>query len=200
MLSLAIALLFVATNHCEAALDPSSKLNTPTFSSVPAVDLQPLFEIDVPWLGADIATSVPLGGLPGVYLWLHGDTLIGKMSDGVRVVQGMPRNSVAILNVSSSGQPVSPYQHYIRSNPKEAQHFGFFSPPEPSQWYWPTAGISIGEDLYVVSMRIEAGGSGLFPFATAGFDVLKISVRASKSRQHAVLQKLSCVIRAEPVN
>ena len=35
------------------------------FSSTPASDLQPLFEIAAPWLGADIATSVPLAGHPG---------------------------------------------------------------------------------------------------------------------------------------
>lgn len=76
----------------------------PSFSSSPAADLQPLFDVDPPWLGADVATSLPLGGITGSYLWLHGDTLYGHMFGGSRVVTAMPRNSVAVLNVSANGE------------------------------------------------------------------------------------------------
>jgi hypothetical protein len=151
-----------------------------SFTGVLATDLEPLFQIDAPWLGADIATSLPLAGHPGTYLWLHGDTLIGSVDgQGNRVVDGMPRNSLALLNVSSaSGHPTSPYAHFISSNSSDPVHHGFFSPPNASQWYWPIAGASLpgGETplTIVIADRMEMAGSGLFPFATAGIDVIYI--------------------------
>lgn len=151
-----------------------------SFSSSPATDLQPLFNIAAPWLGADVATSLPLGGQAGAgyYLWLHGDTLIGSMSGGgVREWDGeMPRNSVAVLRVNASdGAPLSNYTHFLRRNTSNPVHNGFWSPPSQQQWYWPTAGVSIGLDVHVVAMRMEASGGGLFPFAMAGMDVLSFS-------------------------
>lgn len=148
-----------------------------TFTSAPAQDLQPFFGIQVPWLGADVATSVRIGN-SSTYLWLHGDTLLGSMRSGVRQwTGGMPRNSVATLSVSGAGAPTSPYVHAITPpNASFPQHGGFWSPPAASQWWWPTVGVNLGDgDVHIVAMRMEAAGSGLFPFATAGMDVLSFT-------------------------
>lgn len=81
---------------------------------------------------------------------------------------------VRIPPPSPTGEPTSPYVHAIKVNKRQAQHFGFWSPPLETQWYWPTAGVSLFGDLYVIAMRMMSSGSGLFPFATAGMDVLHI--------------------------
>lgn len=179
------------TTASSSEAKPSSVITTTTdtysFSTVLATDLQPLFNIQIPWLGADISTSFRLAADPtaSTYLWLHGDTLIGTMntSDNSRIVQGMPRNSIGILNVSNTtGTPLGTYQHYIRSKPDDPVHYGFFSPSNTSNWYWITGGLMIPETSLpsepvslVFAYREENAGSGLFPFATAGIDVLYLS-------------------------
>lgn len=176
-----------------------------TFTSSPASDLQQLFNINAPWLGADVSTSVRLAGTDNTYLWLHGDTLVGSMStvNGVptRQFQSMPRNSIAMLTVDpSTGRPSSNYTHYMRpANQSDPIHYGFWSPPENiSHWYWPTAGVSVtpspelkarkraagaydGEQTFVLTMRTMDAGSGLFPFATAGVDVIALSADGGAS-------------------
>ena len=87
----------------------------------------------------------------------------------------MPRNTVATLSVAQgTGKPASPYTHFSRPpNGSDPQHGGFWSPPDAAQWYWPTVGVSLGDgNVHVIAMRMENAGSGLFPFATAGMDVL----------------------------
>lgn len=146
-----------------------------SFRASPALDLQPLFDISAPWLGGDVATSVPLGG--GASLWLHGDTLVGSFSGGVRAPTGMPRNSVALLNSSSLGVPSSRLAHYIKVDAEQPVHFGWFTPPNASRWYWPTLALNLGGqgEVFVVAMCMFNAGSGLFPFAMAGMDVLRVS-------------------------
>lgn len=149
-----------------------------TFLSAPAADLQPLFNLEEgPWLGADVATSVALDNSGESFLWLHGDTLVGRMNNGVREPTGMPRNSVAVLNVTAStGTPTSPsLAHYIKTNSSDALHYGWFSPPNGTQWYWPTVGLKLEPDsVHVLAMRMYVAGSGLFPFAMAGMDVIRV--------------------------
>ena len=150
-----------------------------TFLSSPAADLQPLFNVaGGPWLGADVATSVSLS--PTRYLWLHGDTLVGRMSGGVRVPTAMPRNSVALLDVSADGRgtPAGPLRHFVKTNASDPVHFGFFSPANASEWYWPTVGLALpglGDGVLVLAMRMFNAGGGLFPFAMAGMDVLALN-------------------------
>lgn len=143
------------------------------FLSSPAVDLQPLFNINAPWLGADIATSICFPPEP-TCVWLHGDTLVGTMDNGVRDPMSMPRNSVALLN-ASAGVPTSAYKHFIRSHDGDPQHWGFFSPPNTTQWYWPIAGVQLDGDLYVIADRMAPGSGGLFNFVTEGVDVLFVA-------------------------
>ena len=156
-----------------------------SFLSAPAADLQPLFDIaDGPWLGADVATSVALDERGESYLWLHGDTLVGRMAGGVRAPTAMPRNSVAVLNVSATtGTPTSSaLAHYIKVNASDAQHFGWFSPPNSTQWYWPTVGLRLAPGaVHVLAMRMFDAGSGLFPFAMAGMDLIRVGTVGSSA-------------------
>lgn len=100
--------------------------HTFSFSATPASDLQPLFSIAAPYLGADVSTSFNIPSLgPSFFLWLHGDTLTGTFARGARSVSGMPRNSVGVLNVSA-GAPASPAELLaIRAGSGDALHDGF---------------------------------------------------------------------------
>ena len=139
----------------------------PAFTAAPALDLQPPFDIQAPYLGGDVDTSVVLDAQRT--LWLHGDTLVGTYSGGTRSVTSMPRNSVALRAPNGS------LTHFIRaSDPRNPAHVGFFSPPLPSQWYWPTCGVVVAGQLSVLAMRVEPGPPGLFPFQLAGTDVLSL--------------------------
>jgi alpha-D-xyloside xylohydrolase len=153
-------------------VDTVSFSNKFSFSSSPAADLQPLFDISEPWLGADVATSIPLcgGKNDSTFLWLHGDTLVGTFSNGQRNFQSMPRNSVALFHNQNKS---STYTHYIQpADPNNPAHKGFWSPKNSSQWYWPTSGACVDGSLTVLSMRIENGPPGLFPFTEVGYDAL----------------------------
>lgn len=144
-----------------------------SFSSSPALDLQPLFQISQPWLGADVATSIPFcgGNNDSSFLWLHGDTLVGKFSNGQRFFQSMPRNSVAIYNIDDQG--VQTYKHFISpADPNNPSHKGFWSPSNLTQWYWPTSGACVDGFLTILSMKIEPGPPGLFPFIETGYDAI----------------------------
>ena len=89
-----------------------------------------------PFLGADIATSIPLSLSNGsLSLWLFGDTITGTFSAGQRTITRMPRNSVGLFP-TSQGVPQSSLSHFIRyaAVPVESTHVGFWSPPETSHW------------------------------------------------------------------
>jgi len=156
----------------------------PAFSSAPALDLQPLFLQQAfgaeAFLGADVCTSLPLGDAGEAFLYLFGDTITGRFfANATRAVSQMPRNSVGLLLLNATTRrPRSALSHHWRVDAADAQHVGFFSPPEPGveqqQWYWPTAGVRVGGRSYVVSMRMKTGGSGEFAFAMAGYDVIAL--------------------------
>ena len=171
---------------CASTAALGDKAPTATFTGAPATDLQMLFRQasvgDPAWLGADIATSVPLNDEGSAYLWQFGDTIIGRyFPNATRNMQHMPRNSVGVLFVNkTTGVPTSTLSHSWRLDTSNAQHVGFFTPPpdlDPAQnqWYWPQVGVRIpGQANYVIAWRIMASGSGLFPFATAGIDVIRL--------------------------
>jgi hypothetical protein len=92
-----------------------------------------------PFLGADIATSIPLSLSNGsLSLWLFGDTITGTFSAGQRTIARMPRNSVGLFH-TIQGVPQSPLSHFIRyaTVHTDSKHVGFWSPPEDSHWLCP---------------------------------------------------------------
>lgn len=178
----ALAAVALTASAFTAAGTPSGL----TFTAAPAADLQRLFEQAptgrLSWLGADVATSVPLDDVGHAYLWQFGDTILGRfLPNATRKIAAMPRNSVGVLYVNATtGTPTSTLAHAWRLNASAAQHTGFFSPPlNDTQWYWPQVGVRVpGVGSYTVAWRIEPAGSGLFPFATAGIDVIALPPNA----------------------
>ncbi len=104
------------------------------------------------YLGADGALSVPLG--KGKVFWLFGDTLIGNIRDGRRVIDGMPRNTIAIQD-TSSGLPGSITWHW---NPG-GQLRSFFQLPggDTDNWFWPGTGFMHEGELFLFGYRVTSG-------------------------------------------
>ena len=79
------------------------------------------------WLGADVASTIKLG--ENRVLWLFGDTLVGQFDpvSRTRIVERMPRNSVALMDTSSRGE-LHGLTFYVRENVSSAEdfHTGFF--------------------------------------------------------------------------
>lgn len=139
-----------------------------------------------PFLGADVATSIPLSTANGTLaLWLFGDTITGEFVSGHRSIEAMPRNSVGLL-FTNSGVPQSVLSHFIRyaTDPATSNHTGFWSPDEDTHWffppavslrwmqcahacsrYWPTSGFDLNGTVFVFAMNMKNFEGGLFPFA-----------------------------------
>lgn len=131
-----------------------------------------------PFLGADVATSIPLSFSNGsISLWLFGDTITGSWEGGHRTIAVMPRNSVGLFH-TIKGVPQSSFSHFIRyaSDPSTLKHVGFWSPDDASHWYWPTAGLELLGDVFVLAMNMMDFGGGLFPFALSSVDVIRVSI------------------------
>ena len=163
-----------------------------SWTSAAALDLQPLVSQasvgSASFLGGDVCTSLPLNDEGSSHLFLFGDTIVGRfLPNGTRQIKAMPRNNVGILYTDpATRRPLSTLSHSWRVDPSDAVHVGFFSPPpseDPAQaqYYWPAVGARVRNQSYVVAMRMENSGSGLFPFAVAGYDVIAIP-RDSDSR------------------
>ena len=79
-----------------AASSVASRVDVPCFEVSAWREADRLFHRDSHWLGADVASSVDLGG--GRILWLFGDTWIDPSGRGTRKGACMVSNSVAIQN------------------------------------------------------------------------------------------------------
>jgi len=139
------------------------------FKASPASDLQGLFnEQQKGWLGADISTSIHFQD--DKFLWLFGDTLVGKMvhQKGVwhRDIKQMPRNSIGIMTVDQN--KLKRMEHYWRYNNTFPQHGGYFSPENSSHFFWPTSGIIIDSQLFVFAYDVYDTGNGMWGFAFNG--------------------------------
>lgn len=110
------------------------------------------------WLGADVAKSILLNTVSPLasgygeekrYLWLWGDTLIGKFNTTYRNWTTMPRNSVGFLSVAANGSVTNRSFHWGHYDKPPSPTFSddlagplFQLPyaPDPIQeWLWPVA-------------------------------------------------------------
>ena len=121
---LIVTVAFMCASSSQAALEPN---------------ITHYLSIFPPFLGADVATSIPLSTVNGsLSLWLLGDTITGTFSSGQRTITAMPRNSVGLFQ-TVDGVPQSALAHFIRyaTDPQKASHVGFWSPEEESHWLSP---------------------------------------------------------------
>jgi Domain of unknown function (DUF4185) len=132
-------------------------------SAVPDDTLQEFFQArETGWLGADVATSIPLEN--GRYLWLFGDTLLGNSTPaGDRRLDGrMPRNSVALAELKKEHGTLGnatlahPLRFSWSFSERYPDHGGFFTPTNTSEWLWATQAVPLrtSGDVIVLAMVV----------------------------------------------
>ena len=118
----------------------------PRFTVEPLPHYEALFQHPSGWTGGDGAYSAALGG--NRFLWLFGDTLIGEVKDGRRIIAGMVPNSIAI-QMGSEPQAAS-----IDFFP-DAGSAPFLNPEEGLGWFWPYHAFRTPQGLYLFLLQIE---------------------------------------------
>lgn len=120
------------------------------------------------WIGADIASSIPLDSQH--VLWLYGDTWWGSISNGKRINATIAaHNSIAIqtgLNPSAAS-----VQYYL--GPGKTT---FFTPADSIGEIWPMHGIVIDSQLYIFFVQVTSTGQGgVWGFQLSNSRLIKIS-------------------------
>lgn len=110
------------------------------------------------WSGGDGASSVPLPD--GRSLWLFGDTILGPEAPGGGYGAGtrMVHNSFVIQDRGCLRAVNGP-------------RGGEVLPDSGTAFYWPTAGLALGDRLYVFAARVVATGDRPFDFRAVGTDL-----------------------------
>lgn len=109
------------------------------------------------WLGADSATSVRI--TPDRYVWLFGDTLLGKIKDGSRKYSVFIHNTIGVTERNSSGN----FGKIEKSYGKED---GKIEPIFPSKkdkvFYWPLVGTTANSSLFVAASKVSTRDTKTF--------------------------------------
>ncbi|HEY1754449.1 MAG TPA: hypothetical protein VGG72_03570, partial [Bryobacteraceae bacterium] len=96
------------------------------------------------WEGADAAYSIPLPD--GRDVWIFGDTLYGTS----RVVAGHdPRQVHNSLGISTCDAKGNWRLTYVVKHDKAGKAESYFSPRDPTHWYWAMDGFTAHGDLWV---------------------------------------------------
>jgi len=106
------------------------------------------------WLGSDDAHSIPLSNKK--ILWLFGDTPIGVIKDGKRVLDNpydFINNCIAIQDLTVS--PSNNVEFFWKSN--EGKPSSFFPHQEGTagNYYWPTMGTILNNELFIFCYPVE---------------------------------------------
>lgn len=126
-----------------------------------------LMHSDARWLGADVASSIDLGG--DRTLWLFGDTFVARTSAGARAESVMVRNTVAVQSGRDPTRATITFHWRGAEGGAPASYFPEVGPT----WHWPGHGVRIPSGPLVVflsAIRAKAGG-GVFGFEAAGWRV-----------------------------
>jgi hypothetical protein len=118
----------------------------PRFTVEPLPLYEALFQHPSGWTGGDGAYSAALGS--NRFLWLFGDTLIGELKDGRRIIGGMVPNSIAIQMGNELQAAFIDFFPDGGSSP-------FLKPEEGRGWFWPYHALRTPEGLYLFLLQIE---------------------------------------------
>lgn len=137
---------------------------------------QPQFPLEagkaIGWQGGDAAYSIPLPD--GRDVWIFGDTLYGPE----RFVDGHdPRqvhNSLGISTCTHGKWNID----YVIQRGSDGKPVSYFSPADPSHWYWALDGFYAKGDLWVTLLCIRhplKSQPWAMDFETCGSDLAQIS-------------------------
>lgn len=119
------------------------------------------------WTGGDGTYAV---GLPdGRTVWMFGDSFLGTVNpDGTR--EGTPLIRNALMMQSGQEFTTLPTEH-------PGDHTGYFSPPNPDEWYWPLDGTVVDDKLYLFFETMWQEGEGGWGFArTEQIDIIVLTI------------------------
>ena len=118
----------------------------PRFTVEPFPRYDTLFQHPSGWTGADGAYSTALG--ESRFLWLFGDTLVGEVKEGRRIIAGMVPNSIGI-QMGNEFQSAS--IHFF----PDSGSAPFLKPEEGLGWFWPYHALRTSEGLYLFLLQLE---------------------------------------------
>lgn len=104
------------------------------------------------WLGSDVAHSIPLTAEKN--LWLFADTFIGTVTNNKRDVGAAFINSSIGIQDLSTSPPTHVDFYWGPSNTSFFPH----EPGTPGDYYWPTMGAMIGNELFIFCYSVVSGG------------------------------------------
>jgi hypothetical protein len=115
------------------------------------------------WLGGDGVYSVVLG--PKRIVWLFGDTILGKVKDGKRTNAVMVNNTIAVQTGRGKDAPF----RFVTGKTSDGKPASVFTPADGKGWFWPHAGLRIGDRFVVFLPQIEkTNNPGVFGFRQIG--------------------------------
>lgn len=124
------------------------------------------------WQGADAAYSVPLPD--GRDVWIFGDTLYGPNRVVVNQIPRMVHNSLGISTCTDGKWRL----HYVVKDDAAGDAQSYFSPVDPTHWYWAMDGFYANGDLWVTLLCIRHPSKPApagFDFETCGSDLAQVS-------------------------
>jgi len=121
------------------------------------------FPYEERWHGADVAYSIELSA--GRYLWLFGDTFVGRAGSARSSGDAMPRNSIAIADcLAADPCRVTHAWTDHRSGPPTA-----FFDTGSTEFYWPLDGFVAHGTLYIFLEKMhKTTEGGAFNFDYSG--------------------------------
>ncbi len=128
--------------------DKAAPLPTPS-EAKPVPELDALFERHEPWIGADGVYSVVM--TPRRSLWLFSDTWVGRLRDGKRTDAVLVNNSVAVQDGRGTDARLT---FAVRTGP-DHKPAAVIAPIDERGWFWPQAGVIVGDRLYVFLAQME---------------------------------------------
>ena len=131
-------------------------------ASVPAPELDALFQRTNGWIGADgnYAVSVTSDRT----LWFFSDTWIGRVAHGRRTNATLVNNSVGVQTGQGTGARVE--FHWTTNASGRAS--AFFLPDDGRGWFWPVGGTMVDGRLHLLLWQMEkTDGPGVFGFRHA---------------------------------
>jgi len=125
-------------NHLQSLMDPPQNMDR------------------IGWLGADAATSVEVA--PDLYVWLFGDTILGKSEDGIRKYSDFIHNTIGRAKREEDGG-FREIEKYFRE--KNGGRGAIFS--SKKKWfYWPLVGVKLDSQLLIAANRVTTKDSSSF--------------------------------------
>jgi hypothetical protein len=147
---------------------PLGRVEVPCFEASPWREADALFRRDPHWLGADVASTVDLGG--GRILWLFGDTWIDPTGAGTRRGARMVSNSVA---VQTGTDPTTASMVFSWGRKADGSPDASF-PDRDGESLWFGNGVRVADRLVLFFARTVRGTGAGLGFESVGWTAIMV--------------------------